>query len=109
MPRRGARERKKVFTKRGALTFACRLASYRQMKRRAYIIGTVAVGLIAATAAGSEWRNVVSSAERVRTNFEDLRRSGSLNPVERFVFSLVLSGSETPPAALSQPVERPRT
>lgn len=77
------------------------------MKRRAYIIGTVALGLIAAAIqSGPGWHGVVSSAERIQSNFEQLQSNGSLNPVERLVFSIVLTGAEARKAA---PTQNPRT
>ena len=83
------------------------------MKRRAYIIGTVTLGLIAlGVESGPGWRGMVSSAERIHSNFQDLRDSEVLNPVERLVFSIVLNGADAPqsqPAAATVPIEHPRT
>jgi hypothetical protein len=83
------------------------------MKRRACIAGTVALGLIAAAAAsGPGWSNFVSSVQRVRHNFEDLRHSESLNAVDRLVFSIVLTGTKTQHAQTNVPViviQHPRT
>jgi len=68
------------------------------MTRKAYIIGILTVGLMAAA-----FRNVpaygrlVSSAHSFQHYFQDLKGAGaSLSPVERFVFSLVLANTRTP-------------
>ena len=63
--------------------------------RRAQIIGIMVVGLMAATVRTSPAiGRFVSSAQSVSRNFTCLKRSGvSLNPVERFVFSLLLANT----------------
>jgi hypothetical protein len=65
------------------------------MRRKAYIIGILALGL-AATAAETTpgLCRLVSSAQNFQYHFQDLKRSGgTLSPIERFVFSLVLANS----------------
>ena len=70
------------------------------VRRKATIIGTLAI-LIAASTAGYSpvYVRAVSSMRSFQRNFGDLKKAESMNPVERFVFSLVLSNSKTPTAA----------
>jgi hypothetical protein len=67
--------------------------------RRAYIIGTMALGLAFAAVHGSPaYGRVASSARSFRHYFHDLQGADSnLNPVERFVFSLMLANTKQPP------------
>jgi hypothetical protein len=74
--------------------------------QRAITIGMLAAGL-AGTAVYSapSYCHMISSARSAQHYLQDLDRAGtSLNPVERFVFSLVLANSRThhaqPPAAV---------
>ena len=66
------------------------------MIRRAYIIGVVALGLtVTAVATTPVYCRVVSSAQSFQRYFRDLNQAGnSLSPIERFVFSLVLSNTK---------------
>jgi hypothetical protein len=67
------------------------------MTRRAYIIGILTVGLMAtAVRTAPAYGRLVSSAQSFQHYFQDLKGAGSsLNPVERFVFSLVLANTRT--------------
>lgn len=69
------------------------------MIRRAYIIGTVALGLTLAAAHTPTYNRLVSSAQSFERYFHDLKSAGTLNPVERFMFSLVLAGTKLPEPA----------
>jgi hypothetical protein len=72
------------------------------VRRKAAIIGTLAVLLTAASAGYSPvYGRAVSSLRSFQRVFGDLKRADSMSPIERFVFSLVLSGSKTPTAASS--------
>ena len=66
------------------------------MIRKAYMIGTVAVGLALAAITGTpDVSRVASSVRNFQQNCRNLKATNSFNPVERFVLSLVLAGSET--------------
>jgi hypothetical protein len=70
------------------------------VRRKATIIGILAVLLTAATAGESGvYGRVVTSVHSFQRNFGDLKKADSMNPIERFVFSLILSNSKTPDAA----------
>ena len=70
------------------------------VRRKATIIGTLAILLTAATAGNSPaYERAVSSVRSFQRNFGDLKKADSMSPIERFVFSLVLSNSKTPTAA----------
>ncbi len=65
------------------------------MIRKAYIIGTVALGLAIATAQGVPGTGrIASSASRVQQDLRNLMNS-DLNPVERVVFGLVMKNTKT--------------
>ena len=65
------------------------------VRRKATIIGILAILLTAATAGHSPaYVRVVSSVRSIQQNFGDLRKADSMNPIERFVFSLLLSRAE---------------
>jgi hypothetical protein len=68
------------------------------MTRKAYIIGILAVGLMATAFRNAPvYGRLVSSAQSFQHYFQDLKGAeSSLNPVERFVFSLVLANTKTP-------------
>jgi hypothetical protein len=75
------------------------------MIRKAAIIGIAAIGLMLAmkqTRPAYSVCRIVSSAQSFQRNFRTLESAGdSLNPIERFLFSLVLSNTKTaaaPPA-----------
>jgi hypothetical protein len=65
------------------------------MIRRAYIIGILALGLaVTALTTTPVYCHAVSSAQSFQRYFRDLNQAGnSLSPIERFVFSLVLSNT----------------
>ena len=69
-----------------------------RVKRRAYIVGTLVVMLTMHVAQTSPaYSRMVHSAQNFQRYYNDLKQGGtSLNPVERFVFSLVLASSKTP-------------
>jgi hypothetical protein len=66
--------------------------------RRAYIIGAMALGLALAGIHGSPaYGRVAHSASNFSHYFRGLKGEGSsLNPVERFVFSLMLANTKQP-------------
>jgi hypothetical protein len=65
------------------------------VRRKATIIGILAILITAATAGHSPaYERAVSSLRSVERNYGDLRKADSMNPVERFVFSLVLSSAK---------------
>ena len=65
------------------------------VRRKATIIGILAILITAATAGNSPaYVRAVSSVRSFQQNFGDLRKADSMNPVERFVFSLVLSSAK---------------
>jgi hypothetical protein len=63
------------------------------MKRRSYIIGILAAGLmLAGVFANPGYSKFVSSAHNFQQQFRAMQESGtSLGPLERFVYSLVLA------------------
>jgi hypothetical protein len=70
------------------------------VRRKATIIGVLAVLLTAAAAGESPvYGRVVSSMRSIQRNFGDLKKADSMNTIERIVFSLLLSNSKTPAAA----------
>jgi hypothetical protein len=70
------------------------------VRRKATIIGIVAMLLTAASAGYSPvYGRAVSSVHSFQRIFGDLKQADSMSPIERFVFSLVLSNSKTPTAA----------
>ena len=67
------------------------------MKRRAYAIGLLATALMIGAVTPSYYSRFVTSRQNFQQYFRDLDLAGnSLNPVERFVFSLVLANSDGP-------------
>lgn len=64
--------------------------------KRAYLIGTVALSLALAAVHGAPaYGRAADSARSFRHYFRDLKNAdGSLTPVERFVFSLVLANTK---------------
>jgi len=68
------------------------------MTRKTCIIGVLTVGLMAmALRSAPAYGRLVSSAQSFQHYFQDLKGAGaSLNPVERFVFSLILANTRTP-------------
>ena len=68
------------------------------MRRRAYLVGIVALGLMAVTVHSTPaYRQLVSSAASFERYVDSLSKAdNSLSPIERFVFSLVLSNSKPP-------------
>jgi hypothetical protein len=80
------------------------------VKRRAYIVGALVIGLLAAAPATlPSYCRVVTSAVKVRQSFRDLKQAGTMSPIERLVFSLLLANSKTPKpdtGAVEQPLGR---
>jgi hypothetical protein len=77
------------------------------MIRRAYLAGIVGLVLMTvAVRATPAYSRFVSSAQSVQQYIKDLNSSGnSLSPIERLVFSLMLSSSRTDrsqPAAVQE-------
>jgi hypothetical protein len=67
------------------------------VKRRAYIVGLLVIGLLATSGrALPSYCRMVTSAVKFQQSFRDLKEAGTMSPIERFVFSLVLSKSKTP-------------
>ena len=65
------------------------------MKRRAYAIGFLALGLAVAGSIPFSSSRMATSRRNFQEYFRDLDTAGSsLNPVERFVFSLVLAHTD---------------
>jgi hypothetical protein len=64
--------------------------------RRAYIIGLTALGLtFTAMRGATHYTQAADSARNFRHYFADLKTAGSdLNPVERVVYSLLLTSNE---------------
>jgi hypothetical protein len=72
------------------------------VRRNSYIIGILAILLTAATASNPPaYERAVSSVRSFQRSFGDLKKADSMSPLERFVFSLVLSNSKAPAAAAS--------
>jgi hypothetical protein len=70
------------------------------VRRKATIIGILAVLLTAATAGESRvYGRVLTSMRSIQRNFGDLKKADSMSTIERFVFSLVLSNSKPPASA----------
>ena len=70
------------------------------VRRKAAIIGTMAILLTAVSAGHSPvYGRAVSTVRNFQRNFGDLKKANSMSPLERFVFSLLLSNSKTPTAA----------
>lgn len=69
------------------------------MKRKAFAIGFLATALAAVAIIPPCFSRFATSKQSFQQYFQDLGPQGSsLNPVERFVFSLVLANSESAPA-----------
>ena len=57
------------------------------------------IGLLATTGrTAPAYCRVVSSAHKFQEYFRDLKQADAMSPIERFVFSLVLTHSKTPKA-----------
>ena len=70
------------------------------VRRKATIIGILAILLTAASAGNSPaYERAVCSVRNFQRSFGDLKKADSMSLIERFVFSLVLSNSKTPTAA----------
>ena len=77
------------------------------VRRKATIIGTLAVLLAAATAGYSPvYGRAASSVRTFQRNFGELKKAGSMSTIERVVFSLVLSNSKTPTEAANSDTPR---
>ena len=85
------------------------------VRRKAAIIGTLAILLTAATAGRSPIGSpilgrAVTSVRTFQQNFGELKKAESMSPIERFVFSLVLSKTKTSTTETSiSPRSMPRT
>jgi hypothetical protein len=81
------------------------------VKRRAFIIGTLAVVLAVNLAQGTgAYCRIVNSAQNFQRYYRDLQQGqNSLNPIERVVFSLVLANSRNPEQALASELPVGRT
>ena len=67
------------------------------MRRKATIIGILAILLTAATFGNSDtYVRTVSSVRSFQRNFCELRKADKMNAIERFVFSLILANSKAP-------------
>ena len=68
------------------------------MRRRIYLVAIVSLGLMAAASRSTPaYRQLAASAASFESYVEGLNSaSNSLNPIERLVFSLVLSNSKSP-------------
>ncbi len=75
------------------------------MFRRASIIGTAGLALLlTATHGGANFNQAADSARSFRYYFEDLKGADSgLNPVERVVYSLLLTRTEESGSACAKP------
>jgi hypothetical protein len=70
------------------------------VRRKATIIGILAVLLTVATAGESRlYGRVLTSLCSFQQNFGDLKKADSMNTIERVIFSLILSHSKSPAAA----------
>jgi hypothetical protein len=69
------------------------------VKRRAYIIAVLVIGLLAAAGPPAPaYCRVLSSAVKFQQSFRDLKQAEAMSPIERFVFSLVLTRAKAPKA-----------
>jgi hypothetical protein len=68
------------------------------MRRRIYLVGAVALGLMAVTARSTPaYHQLVTSAANFERYLDSLNTAdNSLSPIERLVFSLVLSNAKSP-------------
>lgn len=66
--------------------------------RRAYLIGTLALGMsLVAVHSSPAYCRAANSARNFRHYFSDLKAAdNSLNPVQRFMFSLMLANTKPP-------------
>jgi hypothetical protein len=67
------------------------------------------VGLLAGRTALPAYSRVVSSANNFRQYFHDLKQANTMSPIERFMFSLVLTNSKAPKVAVQDTVPLSRT
>ena len=66
------------------------------VRRKATILGIVALLLSVGAGTLPRTEQVLSSVRNIQRNFGDLQRAESMNAVERLVFSLVLAHSKAP-------------
>ncbi|MDE3166815.1 MAG: hypothetical protein KGN36_13500 [Acidobacteriota bacterium] len=73
------------------------------MKRKAYIIGTLAAILLGnAVQSTGAYSRIANSAQNFQRYYRDLQEGqNSLSPIERVVFSLVLANSKSPERTLA--------
>lgn len=68
------------------------------MKRKAFAVGLLATALAVVAVMPSYYARFETSRQNFQQYFRDLDPAGrSLNPIERFVFSLVLANSDSAP------------
>jgi len=68
------------------------------MKRKAFAVGLLATALGVVAVMPSYYARFETSRQSFQQYFRDLDPAGrSLNPIERFVFSLVLANSDNAP------------
>jgi hypothetical protein len=81
------------------------------MKRKPYIIGILAAGLaLTAAVDTSGYSRIVTSARSFRHYFHAMQSTvGSLGPVERFVYSVVLASSQSEQSPKHLAPHLPRT
>ena len=81
------------------------------MKRKSYIIGILAVGLVLTVAFWAPgYSRFVSSAQNFQQYFRAMQTTvGSLGPIERFVYSLVLANSKSVESEKAAVRPEPRT
>ena len=82
-----------------------------RMKRKAYIIGVVALGLTAMAARTTPlYGKFATSARTFQRYVNRLNTTGdSLSPIERFVFSLILANGDSPHNRTSGTAPQPHT
>jgi hypothetical protein len=67
--------------------------------RRAYILGSVVLGLVLTSLQPADYCRVVTSAYSFQHYFRDLKQADeTLTPLQRLVFSLVLANGQPRPA-----------
>ena len=64
------------------------------MKRKTYKVGLAVLGLTMLVALTPYHTRIATSRQNFQEYFRDLNRTGTLNPVERVVFSLVLANND---------------
>jgi hypothetical protein len=76
------------------------------MMRRSYIIAIVALGLtFTAAHTAPAYCRIVMSARSFQYHFQDLKKADSLNPLERFVLSLILANGKPQASQVPGPAD----